>query len=352
MQSMRKNETQVVEFKVTDAVVNSLIAKYGDITEIKDKAGYDFVMSGLREHRELRLSIDDEHKLLKSDALAYGRALDSKKNELKALIAPTEENLKTVRKVVDDRKAAEKKAKADAERDRMAVIRMKIADINGMITNLNSMDAEQLEWIANEIEGLEIPIEEYQEFTSEANQVKHDAWVATQTALEARIKLDEEEVANKIEEKRLAAEKKEQEQIAHEQAVAQARIDAANRKIEADRKALEDEKKAEQERKDREAFEKQAAEDAKIEAEHQAKIKAVREEKEAKEKAEAEKLAAERAEKLLPDKEKLKAFANQILKLGENKLELKDQKAKEIYFETISQIMDIERLFTQEIERL
>jgi len=121
-------------------------------------------------------------------------------------------------------------------------------------------------------------------------------------------RLTDEEAARKAEAERL-------EKVRQEQEIMAENLRKAQREIEAEKKAFEDEKKAEQERREREAFEKQTAENARIKAEKDAKEKADREIAEKVEAEKRTKAEAERQEALKPDKEKLFALA-QFLQEG------------------------------------
>ena len=160
-----------------------------------------------------------------------------------------------------------------------------------------------------------------------------------------------ETAERRAENERLEIVRKEQEAEAARLTEAQRKIDAANAKIEAEKKAFEDEKKADQERKDREAFEKQAAENARVKAERDAIERA---EREAAEKVEAERKAkaeAKRQESLKPDKKKLEGFA-QYLQEGMTYPELQSEEAETISREACFKIHAIGDEILAAIEEL
>jgi len=134
------------------------------------------------------------------------------------------------------------------------------------------------------------------------------------TAFEAEEeRLESEKKAREAEEAKLATDRAENDRIRQEQEAKTKALQEKEDALEAERKALDDAKRAEDERKDREAFEKQAQENARIQAEQDAIIKVESEAREKKEKEESEKKEAERLEAIRPDKEKLVAWADELL---------------------------------------
>ena len=298
-------DNQVVKYNIDMAVIQEVNEKYKDITEIKDSAGYAMVMAGLREYRELRLTVDAEHKKLKKDALEYGRAVDAEKNRIRDLITPGEERLKSVRQAEDDRKAAIKAEKIRKEQERIEGIRARIADIQKLGLSLIGLSADQLKSRKAEMLEIDITEDDFQEFKAEAETVMNDTYAAVCTALEERVKADIEAAAQKAEAERL-------EKIRKEQAEEAARLEAEKKKIQDEKDRIQAEKDAEIARKDREAFEKKVQEEAKEKAEREAKERAEQEERDrvARERAEADEAA--RVEALKPDKDKLLNMAGTL----------------------------------------
>jgi len=249
------SSTQVVDFKIEDAVIATLEKKYGDIKDASSPAIYKVVMAGLKEYRDIRLKVSNRHKELKKDALEYGRKVDGEKNRLLDLLSPGEDHLKTIRKVEDDKAAA-------IEKERVNTIRKKIHQLDYKKTGLMNLSAGQLKDLIKEVEETQFDDDEYQEFTAEAKATAYNVVITVKSTLENREKLDKELAEQKVENERLEKIRLEQEAEKKKLAEQQAKIDEENRKIQEEKDKIEAEKKAEQERKAREEFEKKAKEEA------------------------------------------------------------------------------------------
>ena len=330
--------TQVVEYNIETAVIESLKSKY-DIQEIKNGRDYAFVMAGLAEYRELRLRIDERHKELKKDALEYGRAVDTEKNRLKGLLEPGEVHLKAVRQAEDDRKSTIKAEKERIERERVDKIRMSISSIQQLVRIDLTMSSEEIEKRLSELENFQITEEVFQELTTEAQTVFDETFANIQIALISRIEWEKEEKARQAVTERL-------EKIQLEQEIERQKIDEEKRIIQEEKDWIEAEKKAEKERKDRADFEQKAREEAELKirnAHIYAEIARI-----AKEKAEAEEKAHQEA--LKPDKEKLLLFADVLEKLVVPKV--KDPKAIAIRTEINDSLDHIVAMIREEVEGL
>ena len=218
------DSTAIVKFDIETAVIVALDTKYKDI-KVTDTKSYAFVKKGIGEYRELRLKIDDRHKVLKKDALEYGRRVDAEKNRLKGLLEPGENHLKKIRQVEDDRKAEIKAAKEAIEQARMDKIRSRINDLQSMLIELPEMCMEELQNIEEGSEALNISVIDYEEFTEEAQALKGRLCEAVKKSIKSM-------EARKEEEARL-------EKIRIEQKATQKKIDEANQKLKEKEVALE-----------------------------------------------------------------------------------------------------------------
>ncbi len=290
---MPKKTTAIAKFSFEVAVVEALDAKYGDIV-IKDGNSYKTVMEGLAAYRDIRLVVDDEHKLLKSGILEAGRGIDKDWNRIKEHIQPGEDGLKAKRKVWDDKKAAIKEAKAQKERDRVEVIRAKIDKIDLKTIEAQGKTSDQIIDMQLELEDIVITKEEYQELTYQAKAILRETMESLSRAYKDRLKSEKEDAARKAESERL-------ETIRKEQAAKEAELKKERDKLEADKRAEED-------KKSREKLEKNLKE----QAERDAKAKVELENKEKKDKAEAEEAERKEREAALPDKRKLIIFADSL----------------------------------------
>jgi len=297
-------DKQLVKFDIETAVITALDERYKNLV-IHDGKSYAFVMSGLAEYRELRLSVVKGHKKEKEEAKNYCDFLDSEKRRILERLALGENYLKEIRQVWDDQKAAIKAEKARKEAERIESIQENIISLFPLGVPVG-IDAAAIENRLNAIRDIEIDPQVFMEFSGQAQAKKEESITALEDAYEKRVKWEAEEVERKAEAVRLAEERKANE--AKEKELAEER-----RKIDEEKRRLE-----------RLEFEQKANAQAKEWAEREAKEKAEREERERKA-AEAEK---KRQEALRPDKDKLIAFADGLYNM--NTPALNSSEAKEI----------------------
>lgn len=243
----------------------------------------------------LRTTLESKRKELKAPALAYAKRIDDEAKTITAALLELEEPIDAQIKAEEARKEAERAAKAEAERQRIARHQAVILYLRGIPADVASASADKVLAALNELEALDIT-SSLEEFQGQAQQTKdeslaklremHAAAVAHE-AEQARIKAEQEAEAARIaaeraELARLRAEAAERERAAREARAEEERAQAA--KLAAEREAQEAELRAAREAQERELAAQRAAQ-AKAEAE----ARAARE-------AEEQRLAAERAE--------------------------------------------------------
>jgi len=165
-------------------------------------------------------------------------------------------------------------------------------------------------------------------------------------------KIEKERFARKAEEAKLAIERVEIERIKAEQEARARAITEKEASLILEREAIEDAKRAETARKELEALEKRLAEEAKIKAEKDAKEKVEREAREKIIREEAATAEKARLEELAPDKDRLLMFADKIHDFTIGELNVKSQKARILYGETIGAIQAVEATLRLEIKEL
>lgn len=347
-----KKETAVVsyeqkavsEFSITPAEVAEKAKEFLALKVLQDDAKtYKTAREALTLCVSYRTSTDKRRKELGEDARKWINTVNQAQRNLIAPLAPAEEYLRTELQIEDGRQKAVKAEKARKERERVEAIRAKIAGIKLMVFESPGKNAQQIQDLIAENSFIEVTEDVFQEFTEEAQRVLTETTTALNSALQARIKWEEEQAERHAEADRLRKIRVEQEAEAAKQATERA-------KLEAEKKALEDAKRAEQERKDREEFEKRAKEEARIQAEKDAKEKAEREVRETKAREEKEAAEKARAEALKPDKEKLVAWANKILDITLPKLSELELQA--IASNCLDGIYEEARLAIQRVEAL
>lgn len=311
---------------VTDAMIKALGVKYLPLRTkgADDKEGYEAVHSALMAVVKVRTSIEASRKILKADALKFGRAVDGEAERLTNLVLPLEEHLGKERAKVDVELSRIKALKDAAEQERYQGRAFKLAQL-GMSFDGNIYKRGDIV-----IPAIILKTMDDSKFAGELAKVKADYDLEQdRIAEEARLKKEEEDRLaaekveaekkdqerraeedrlRKIEDARLAADRAEIEKIRKEQAAKEAVIKAAQDTLYADKRAIEDQRRKEEEAK-RHAEE---IAKAKVEAAAQAiKDEQRRTDIEAKEKIERDRLTAIEAEEKkaqMTDKEKLKAL--------------------------------------------
>ena len=268
-----------VFYNVNIAAIAKLKKEFMPLTiyDIANKDQFDAVHAGRMVMVKVRTSIEKERKAQKAAALAYGKEVDAAAKVLFDESNPVEEHLQE-----QEDKVIKEKERIEAEARQAEQIK-----IQARIDTLMEYSVV-------------LPFMEVATWTDEEYDTKLAVFV---TAWEEEQERLVSEAAARIEDERVMAEKQvELDRIAKEQA-------DKEEALRVERDAFEKEKRAAQEAKDREAFQKQATENAKIQAEKDAKEETDREARQAKEKEEAEKAEVARQETLKPDKEKLINYA-------------------------------------------
>jgi hypothetical protein len=333
------SETQVVEYNVTNAAIAEMKDMYMGlvITDLEDTEQYKVVHTAHMTVRGVRIDVDKKRKELKSDALAWGKKVQTEANRIFALIEPIETHLKGEKARVQDEKDR-------IEREHQEAIDAKILHIRTLFVNPYEHDAETIKELIDEIESIKIEPGEYFDKTIEANAVKQEVLVNACAALQGRERMDADDARQAAEDARLAVElaelekakveqdeknrverekqiaeqakvKAENDRIAAEQKAAQDIIDKQNATITAEYAKLEAERlKAEHEKMLAEVA-KESAEIGYQAGEYARLAEIERKEDEIKDNAAAEKWLKEEADRqlaLLPDKEKIEGFCQYL----------------------------------------
>ena len=357
-----QHEKAIQKYELTPERVNKMASEYMGLTVIREDAeSYGVARKALTTCVKARTGTDARRKELTKEARQWQTDVNQAAKDLLAPLAPVEEHLKAELRKEEDRKEAIREEKRNKEIMRIAGIQEKIAEIEKHGVNLHLIGRPEMLAKRDYVGGLEISLEEYQEFAQQAKTVKETtlaAIIASYDALVVQAKADE---ARKVENERLERIRKEQEaeaarlkKIADEQAeklnAEQKKIDDEKAAIQAEKDRIEADKKDEQERIDREKFEAQAKEDARIQAEKNAKEKAEREEREAVEKEEAEIAEMERLKALQPDKDLLLNYLSDTFPL--QGVRFKSQKATELFDKFQEDLVNLIEALKTDIEKL
>lgn len=261
----------VLQSEKAAAELTALVESSQSITAITSADGRTECHAAAMKARAARVAIEKSGKDARDDATAFSKAVIAEEKRLVAIIEPEQDRLLILRDGWDAKIEAEKAAKIEAERLRVATIRDRIDGMRDAAVRAVGKDARTIGMMVSMM--TDTPIDEsFAEFADEAEGVKR-ATLAKLADMHAAAMAAEAEAARIAEEKRLADERSEKERIEREaeakrqreeneriraeNAAEQARLMAEAERIRAESKAAADKLKAE-----REDFEKQQAEAA------------------------------------------------------------------------------------------
>lgn len=267
---------KVLAYDETKARLAELAAKSERITGITTPAGYQEAHRARMDLKTTRVEVERRGKEAREDATAYSKAVIVAEKELVAVIEPEELRLKGLQDAWDAAREAERQAKIEAERDRVAEIQKRISEIRTSPMSLSYQSSEVLRLSADDLRSILIG-EDFAEFAPAAEAAR----------AEAVAKL--EAMAIEAEQREAAEAQRQQEEAARAEAL---RIEAE--KLAAERAEL-DRLRAEQAERDRIEREAREAEAAKERAEAERQRAELRAQQEAAAKAQAEAEAAQRA---------------------------------------------------------
>jgi hypothetical protein len=343
----KQNEISVIATKI-DTGLQAFETRKSELTELKteanglkitsidDKVSINQVSTIRKKLKAARVEIEKEGKAMRDPLTRFSKLISEKEKELVAIIEPTEKELLAQENWVDSEKERIKQEAVAARMEKLSFSGKTFDPIY-----IGSLDNETFNLILNNT-----TLEYERELASKA----------------------EAERMAKEEAEKLKAEREELEKLRAEQAKAQAIIEAENARIKkeqeekeaairAEREKIEAEKRAAELERQRIEQEKQRAielEQARKEAAEQARLKAIEDariEAENKIKAEQEaKVASERKASLLPDKEKLEAFAARIGSLID--FEVKDEMAQHILADVQVMIGKIQKHIISKVSEL
>lgn len=291
----------IVEYSITEAALAEMKSMYMGlkVLSLDDEKGFKAVHSARMIVKGKRIEVEKRRKELKADALEYGKKVDSEAKKIFALLEPIEDHLTNEEEKVTkekDRIRAEQEANEKAKIER----RVNALFQYGIILSFADVQAMTDEEFQKKL-ALTASIYETEQtrIAEERHRIEEEQFALKKVQEEENIRLEKIRQEQAIEREKIETIRKEQEE--------------ANRKIETEKKALEDARQAEEKRIEREAFEKQAFENARIQAEKETREKIDREAREKKEREEHEAAEQERQESLKPDKEKLIVWAGWLV---------------------------------------
>lgn len=289
--------TAVNAYSIADEKIAEWSAEFMPLTiaGISDTAGLKAVHEARMTVKNQRIAIEKTRVHLKADALEYGRKVDSEAKRLTALLQPIEDHLAGEESKVEAEKERIKQAKLAAAQARVDAM----LAVGGTITFVAASS---------------MPEEEFQGKLNQATAAFMAQKEAEAAAERERIAAEEKAAADrKAEADRMAAERAELDRMRKEQEAKDAAQKAEAERLAAESRRIEEAKQAEVRKAELAKATAEAAERSRVETEQ----RLAREAEEAKEREEKARIAAEdeqaRLAALMPDRQKLLAYADAIL---------------------------------------
>lgn len=241
------------------------------ITAITNKDGLAECHAARMKLKNTRVAIEKVGKEARADATAFNKAVIAAEAELTAIITPEESRLQAVQDEWDAKVIAEKAAKEEAERQRLAAIRARIDAIKDAPRLAMGKSVADIGESMNTIAAAD--------FSDLDDMLQVEAKVAVEASTKALAKMLAETLAAAAEAQRIAAERAELERqraelAEREHIAAQERAEADRlAQVERDRLAAEAKAIADAEAAERRAQQEREDEERRVaEAEHRAKV--------------------------------------------------------------------------------
>lgn len=272
--NLKEAEAAITEFDRVQAGIADLKTKYeGVIFPVATTAGMREAVAARAAVREPRLATEKARKAGKAPLLALGKIIDEKAKWITAELVAIEDPIDEQIKAEEARKEAERQAKANAERKRIAAHQEMIGSIRERALRMRGESSLSILSDIKALEECSVSADEFEEFADAARKAKaetieelHALYASAIAREEAAAKAEEDRIERERlqaeEAARLAAERKELERMRAEQAerdriealrIAAERADLARQQAEAAAKQRKVEEEAEAARREADA---------------------------------------------------------------------------------------------------
>lgn len=273
--------TKIVEYNETTAQLAALRQRMQAVVyDVTTTKGLDAAKKDRAELRSLRTGLEAKRKAIKEPALEHCRLIDAEAKRITGEISALEDPIDQQIKAEEARKEAEKLAKIEAERKRVAAIHAKIDAYRRAVADATGLTSADIALIRNELAATrfdEVWPAQFAEFADEAKAARDSAVIGL-ADLQDRVARQEAEAAQiEADRKELAELKRREEEQARREAQARAEREARERaereareQAEAQaRAAREAEERRQRKEADRAAAVARAEEEKRIQAERE-----------------------------------------------------------------------------------
>jgi len=228
----------VIEYSATASGLAGLRARLANVVyDVTTGAGMDVAKKARRELVTLRTDLDKLRKQIKEPALERCRLIDAEAARITAAIVELEAPIDAVIKAEETRKALDKAAREQAERERLALINQRIDWIRGQIVEAVGKPADAIAEMVADIAQLPITEDLYGELVPIASQARMATGDKLTALLVAAQGAEAQAEANAVLARALAAQKEKQDT---ELAAERSRLAAIELEQAAERKRIAD----------------------------------------------------------------------------------------------------------------
>jgi hypothetical protein len=205
-------KSAVVEYTQTEAALAELRGRLKNVVfDVKTTAGDKAARAARKELVTLRTSLDEKRLELnaKDQERIRGRNAEAKRitTEIEALEAPLDKQIKAE----EERKAAEKKAREEIERQRIAALQTRVDEIRQYPLEIMGASSEHIESIIKKVVDLAVD-DTFQELKQQAEGAKATTLIRLRAAHANALKMEAEQQRLAEERARLEQERAEEEQ--------------------------------------------------------------------------------------------------------------------------------------------
>lgn len=197
--------TEIIEYTETERALTLLREQYGKPFDVTTKAGMEAARAARRLIKAHRVALESARKEIKEPALRRCQLIDAEAKRITAELLALEQPIDAAIQAEERRVAQEKAERERIERERIADIHRRIAEIYATIAARANDDADRIDHALNVLESFD----DYSMFDEFADQAKE----ATQTVVAQLRTMMEQKRQAEAEAKAIAAERAEQDRI-------------------------------------------------------------------------------------------------------------------------------------------
>lgn len=175
-----------ITYDLTEAALQKLEADYAEVPDVETDEGYKETTDRVKKLTKYRTSVERRRKELKKPGMEYCAMVDSIARGISDRVTALEDRHKQAKQARDEREAKEAEERREREQRRLKEISDRIERIKTLGAPLAGTPLEALERALKALQDMEIGNDTFNEFTSEALEVRKAAVETVTRALEER----------------------------------------------------------------------------------------------------------------------------------------------------------------------